>query len=309
MPHAAAFKTPRGVAEYLAAYDAALARWPAPYDEVDVPTRFGSTHVVVSGPPDAPPLVLLHGYMATLLMWIPNVGDLCQHYRVYAIDVMGQPGKTIPSEPIRDAAGFVTWLTATLNGLHLDRVALMGMSFGGWVALTYAVAEPDRVAQLLLLSPGGLLPIRRQFALRGMVMTLLPTPFTVSWFMRWAGFRDSPGRTEIRQLCHLMYLGMKHFRMPRETLRVAALPLPDDQLRNLRMPVLLLLGDREVLCDPGSALARARRFIPDVAGELVPGCSHDMCFSQARLLDARVLQFLRDHPPQHAERLATPLSA
>ena len=54
-----AFKTPEGEAAYLAAYDAAMKLWPVPYEEMDIPTRFGMTHVVVSGPKDAPPLVLL----------------------------------------------------------------------------------------------------------------------------------------------------------------------------------------------------------------------------------------------------------
>jgi hypothetical protein len=49
---------------YLAAYDAMRA-WPVPHEEMEIPGRFGITHVVASGPKDAPPLVLLHGYWAT----------------------------------------------------------------------------------------------------------------------------------------------------------------------------------------------------------------------------------------------------
>src|SRR5262249_8331666 len=55
------FKTPEGQAAYLAAYDTAMGKWPVPYRELELPTRFGPTHVVVSGRADAPPLVLLHG--------------------------------------------------------------------------------------------------------------------------------------------------------------------------------------------------------------------------------------------------------
>lgn len=124
MSHPSAFKTPEGEALYLAAYDAALKLWPVPYDEMDISTRFGTTHVVVSGPKDAPPLVLLHGYMATSVMWAPNIIDFSRDYRVYAIDTMGQPSKSFPGDPIRDAADYAMWLTATLDGLHLDRVSL-----------------------------------------------------------------------------------------------------------------------------------------------------------------------------------------
>src|SRR5215475_11119883 len=117
-----------------------------PFEEIATESRFGSTHVVVSGPVDAPPLVLLHGYMATLLMWSPNIADFSKDYRVYAIDIIGQPGKSIPDEPVRNTKDYVEWLTATLNVLHLDQVSLVGMSYGGWLALTYAIAAPERVA-------------------------------------------------------------------------------------------------------------------------------------------------------------------
>ena len=131
MSRQSAFKTPEGEAAFIAAYDDAMKHWPVPYEERDIPTRFGLTHVVVSGPRDAAPLVLLHGYMATLTMWVPNISDFTKDHRVYAIDVMGQPGKSIPDEPIRNDADYVAWLNATLNGLHLTRIALVGMSFGG----------------------------------------------------------------------------------------------------------------------------------------------------------------------------------
>jgi pimeloyl-ACP methyl ester carboxylesterase len=289
------FKTTAGEAAYLSAYDAGMKLWPVPYEEMDISSRFGLTHVVVSGPKDAPPLVLLHGYWATLIMWTPNVADFSKVYRVYAVDIMGQPSKSIPDEPIRNAADYVAWLTATLNGLHLDRVSLVGMSYGGWLALTYAVAAPVRVQKLVLLSPAAsVLPIVRQFSLRGMLMLFLPTHFTVNSFMRWLGIKDNRGDSETRRvgdnIVDLMYLGLKHFRMSQEVMPTV---FADSDLRALHVPTLLLLGDREVIYDPATALARARRLLPDFQGDLVPGSSHDMCFSQNQLVDARILDFLR----------------
>lgn len=46
----ARWKSPKGRAEYIAAYAAALSLWPVPYDSVEVPTDFGPTHVLASGP-------------------------------------------------------------------------------------------------------------------------------------------------------------------------------------------------------------------------------------------------------------------
>jgi pimeloyl-ACP methyl ester carboxylesterase len=227
-------------------------------------------------------------------MWSPNIADFSKDYRVYAIDTMGQPSKSVPDEPVRDAADYAAWLTATLNGLHLDRISLVGQSYGGWLALNFAIAAPERVQRLVLLSPGGgFIRMARQFSLRGMPMVWFPTRFTVNSFMRWLGFTDRPGDTDARAVLELMYLGLKYFRMPPETLRVLPALFFDDQLRAMRVPTLLLIGDHEVICDPATALARARRLFPDVQGELVPRSSHDMCFSQHRIVDARVLGFLK----------------
>jgi pimeloyl-ACP methyl ester carboxylesterase len=283
-----AFKTLAGEAAYRAVYDAEMKSWPVPYEEIDVPSRFGTTHVIACGPKDAPPLVLLHGYMATATMWSPNIAPFSKEHRVYAVDVMGQPSKSVPDEPICNAADFVSWLTATLDALRLDCVSLVGMSFGGWLALNYAVAVPQRVRKLVLLSPGGLLPMVKQFTVRGMLMVSLPTRLTVKSFFRWLGFTDRA----YANMLELMYLGLKHFRMPLETARIGPAVVSDEELRTLHVPTLMLIGDHEVISDPTRALERARRLIPDLRGELVPGARHEMCVRQHRIVNARVLEFL-----------------
>lgn len=278
------FKSPAGKAAFLAVYDAAMKQWPVPFEALDVPTRFGATHVAVCGPRAAPPLVLLHGFMATSAMWALNIADFSSRYRVYAVDVMGQPSRSIPTQPMGSAADYAEWLTETLDALKLDRIALVGMSFGGWVALNYAIAAPARVDKLVLLSPGGLLPFVKQFVLRGMLMMLIPSRLTVRTFLQWVGL----GGGETRALIDLTYLGAKHFRMPRVDARVFS----DDELRGLPMPVLLLMGEDEVIYDSAQALARAQRLIPALEGELVPDSSHEMCVSQRAIVDPRVLSFL-----------------
>ena len=57
MFQASAFKTSEGEARFLAAYDNEMKSWPVPYEQVDLRSRFGTTHVVVCGPKTAPPTV------------------------------------------------------------------------------------------------------------------------------------------------------------------------------------------------------------------------------------------------------------
>jgi pimeloyl-ACP methyl ester carboxylesterase len=88
-------------------------------------------------------------------------------------------------------------------------------------------------------------------------------------------------------------LGAFAFGTPPETLRVMPTMLSDGTLRGLRVPTLVPFGEQEVIYNPATALDRARRLMPDVEGDLTPDCRHDMCINQYRLVDARVLEFLK----------------
>jgi len=293
-----AFKTPEGQAAYLEAYDAAMRLWPVPYEEIEITTRFGVTHVVASGPKDCPPLVLLHGYFGTLTMWSANIADFSKTYRVYAVDVMGQPSKSIPDpdEPIRDAAGYVAWLSEMLNELNLNRFFLVGLSYGGWLALDFAMNAPERVEKLTLLSPAACFQApTRQFSLRGLLMGLFPTRFTLNACFGWMGYEDAPDDQVARSILDLVYLGIKHFRFPPGTAQIMPNVYSDGELGALDIPVLMLVGENEVMYDPAEALARARQHVPNLEGEVVPGCNHEMHLSQSRIVNARVLDFLKEN--------------
>ncbi len=290
------FKTPEGEAAYLEAYEAAMKLWTVPYEEIEVPGQFGTTHVVVSGPQDAPPLVLLHGFFGTLAMWSPNIADFSHDYRVYAIDIMGHPSKSIPGEPVRDAADLATWLSATLDGLNLDRFALVGLSYGGWLALYFAMTEPERVQKLALLSPAASFQAPGgQFNLRGLLMGIFPTRFALNSFFGWLGYNTNPDDAVDQHVLELVYLGLKHFRFPPDTRPIVPNVFSDDQLSALSMPMLLLIGENEVMYDAAEVMARARRLIPNFEGEVVPHCNHEMSFSQYPIVDARVVDFLKNN--------------
>ena len=185
----------------MAAYEASLRFWPVPFESMDLPSRFGCTHLIACGPKDAPALVILHGYFASLTMWALNIADLSQDFRVYAVDVMGQPGKSIPDLPIQSREDFVDWLSSILDSLKIDKANLMGMSYGGWVALNYALGAPERVEKCVLLSPaGGFIPLVSQFMLRAMPMMFLPRRFLVEGFMNWLTYTENLGDPTIRMI-------------------------------------------------------------------------------------------------------------
>ncbi|WP_255947964.1 alpha/beta fold hydrolase [Streptomyces odontomachi] len=136
------------------AYDELRARWPDSTEERDVATPYGRTRVHVYGPAHGSPLVLLPGGSATGLVWFANAPVLGRRYRVHAVDLMGDAGRTERrGTPLKRADDLMSWLDALLDGLGLARTHLCGHSYGAWLAVGYALHAPRRVDRLALIDP------------------------------------------------------------------------------------------------------------------------------------------------------------
>jgi pimeloyl-ACP methyl ester carboxylesterase len=301
-----AFKNPQGEAEYMTAYETSMRLWPVPYESMDIPSRFGSTHLVVCGPKDAPPLVLLHCFLTSLTVWAYNISDFCRNYRVYALDMMGQPSKSIPDQPIRNREEMAEWLTSVIDSLGIRQMDLVGYSYGGFAALNYAIHAPERVKKLILLSPaGGLIPLKTQFYIRGALNTLGQAlhigRLTMNSLFHWMFYEPNMKKANIRPIAEClfnqMYLGGKYFRQELLSPKNFVLPTivyPDQELRALESPTLLLIGQQEAIYNPVAAVARARQLIPNIQAEIIPEAGHDLPVSQSETVDQQVLEFLKE---------------
>src|SRR5262249_51631245 len=149
------FKTPEGEALYMAAYAASMSYWPVEYETLTLDTSFAKTHVIISGPKEAPPLVLLHGYSFTSTEWWSVVGAFSRYYRTYGLDIPAQVGKSLLLKPIKTPANFTTWLNEVFDALQIEQACLIGHSYGGWLAVNFALSAPQRVSKLVLLAPGA----------------------------------------------------------------------------------------------------------------------------------------------------------
>jgi len=282
------FASPAARAEYEAVYDRGLAALPAPAGVHDIQTAFGVARVYRFGEPGGTPLVLLPGRAGTAVMWEPNLTALLGHGEVYAVDLIGEPGRSEQTVPIRDGADQAAWLSTVLADLDLPSVHLIGYSFGGWLAANLAVRAPERLRSLTVIDPvltfGGLTA--------GLVVraTLAAIPGINRWarpsFLNWISGGAEVDATD--PVARVIDEGMRTYRI--------ALPSPrlftDEQLRSLRMPVLALIAGRSVIHDPGRAAARAREFLARGQVELWPSATHAIAGESAAEVNARVLKFL-----------------
>ena len=113
----------------------------------------GSTHYIAAG--YGPPMVLLHGLGTSVVAWRYNISALSERYSVYAPDLPGH-GESDKPDITYDLETGVRFVLQFLDALGLERVALVGNSMGGIVALASALRRPDRVQSLVLVDSPGL---------------------------------------------------------------------------------------------------------------------------------------------------------
>lgn len=253
---------------FFAAYDAVLRQWPVEVHSVDVPSPYGSTRVQICGPEDGVPIVLLPGGGATSVVWFANIADLAAAHRVYAVDLIGDIGRSVhDGAPLRGAGDLMAWLDTLFDKLDLDEAHLGGHSYGAWIALNYALHAPDRLGRLALLDPTNCFAgMSARYLVHGLPMLLKPTAERVRAFHLW-----ETGRAPEDPLWRTFLDGTACARRS----KVVAMRRPKAQdLRACSVPTLVLLAEHSRAHDVTRAATAARRLLPEASVITLPNASH-----------------------------------
>ncbi|MDZ4691028.1 alpha/beta fold hydrolase [Terricaulis sp.] len=210
-------------------------------------------HVRDTGPRDAPAILMLHGFGSSLHTWEPWAEALSDQYRVVRLDL---PGSGLsPSDPSANYTDTrtLTLLLALMNQLGIDRASLIGNSIGGRIAWTFAAAHPDRTNRLILISPDG-------FASPGFAYNEAPEVSPLLGVMRYVlpkavlrvNLAQSYGDPSVLTPATVdRYYDLMRAPGARAALldrmgQTILIP-PEQQLRSIEAPVLLLWGERDAL--------------------------------------------------------------
>ncbi len=279
------FATPEARAKYMAAYEAMFALWKVQHECINVKTGYGSTHINVSGPNDGYPLVLLHAAGLTSTVWFPNIAQLSANHRVYAVDVIGDAGKSVADRLMKKRADYAKWLREVFEGLNIERCNLLGHSYGGWLTLNMALAYPDRLRKIILLAPAA------SFCPLGLMTKLI---------LYLGEFGIHPPARSILEVAAargtvLEETFIHHIEMVTRHCRPATMyptVYTDAELKQIDIPALLLIGAGDKIYNPKKAIARAQRWMPDLTAEIIAKAGHLLIMDQPEIIDELILKFL-----------------
>lgn len=246
------------------------------------------------------PLVWVHEYGGDLRSWEPQVRYFARRYRVIAYNQRGYPPSTVPTDA-RDysQALLVDDLHNLIARLNLGPVHLGGCSMGANVARDFALAHPDAVRSLTLVGAGAGSVNREQFLQaqeataaslerEGIAARLraFDTVATLATFKAkdprgFAEFLRQAGEHDVQACTHLAREVMAK--------RKTVVEMEAD-LKALRVPTLILVGDRDTPCLEPSLIMRT--WMPHAGLVVFPACGHTPNLEEPALFNLHVAEFL-----------------
>lgn len=147
------FKSKEGKEKILKFYNQKLNELKIDYSERLVDTKFGKTNVIVTGNPQLPPLILIHGTGGCAPLILESFSKLSSKYCVYAIDVLAQPNKSAENRLDMKTLDYGKWLIEIVVKLRLKDVTLVGFSFGGFISLKTLEFNQTPIKKVYLIAP------------------------------------------------------------------------------------------------------------------------------------------------------------
>jgi pimeloyl-ACP methyl ester carboxylesterase len=240
------------------------------------------------------PVVLIHGGQMDRRMWDPQFEPWAKQFRVVRYDVRGYGRSATPSVAYSDAED----LLALLDDLKISRAHLVGLSLGGRIAIDFTILHPERVASLVAVAPG---------------LSGFASDDDDAWIAEWRAAQEGGGAAAAELWLKDPYMipAMEHSDLaPRlrqlalenasawlfnPLLAIRLSPPAAKRLGEIRVPVLVIVGDRDV---PHMQKV-ADKLAVEVKGAkkvVIPGAGHISNMEDPKAFDAAALPFLKAQP-------------
>jgi pimeloyl-ACP methyl ester carboxylesterase len=238
---------------------------------------------------EGPALLLLHGLGCDHTTWAPVVRDLARHFTVIAPDLLGHGASAKPRADY-SVGGYANGMRDLLTVLGIDKVTVVGHSFGGGVAMQFAYQFPERTERMILVAPGGLGP-EVSPAIRAITLPGFHTAMGIATLpglrhVGVAGLRalsrsKLPGAHDLSEVADIY----NSFRDPRARaairhvvrsvvdMRGQIVTMVDRAYLTQAMPMLVIWGSDDVVI-PVKHAENVARIAPGAVVEVIPNSGH-----------------------------------
>lgn len=252
-------------------YNAQIARLDVPYHDIFVQTSFGKTHIVEIGNPEGKPLLVFHGGNSSTAYNLLECRFLLSDFHVYAVDIIGQPGKSAENVLAPFGYHYGRWAGEVISALGYEKMCCFGGSFGGGVLVKLMCVAPQKVEKAVLIVPAGianvsvktaakmLLPLSKYYLTKDekyIVETVLPMALSTKMLSaeRLATIKNSFDHVRIQPI------------MPTNA--------EPERLHRCQAKTLVVAAEKDCLFPARRILPKVKRILPNCKIHMLKGCGH-----------------------------------
>ncbi|WP_110182063.1 3-oxoadipate enol-lactonase [Nocardioides solisilvae] len=244
----------------------------------------------VTGPADAPVVVLSNSLGSTWAMWDAQAGALAERFRVVRYDTRGHGASPTPPGPYA-IDDLVDDLVALLDRLGVERTHVVGLSLGGMTAMRLAAREPERVDRMAVLCTGARLEPSSALTDRAAQVRARGTGSVAEAVVqRWFTPAYLEAHPDVREACEAMVTGTSDEGYAGCCEAIAAMDLRGD-LAAVVAPTLAIAGADDPAAPPPHLEAIAAR-VRDGRLLVVPDSAHLANAQQPRVVTPAILTHL-----------------
>jgi len=269
-------------------YENYLQLFDMPFERIYVNTRYGKTHLLVTGPKEGKPLFILQGGNSVNPMTLAWFKSVMQKYRVYAPDTIGHPGFSDEVRLSGKNDDFSNWISDIMDYFSVDRSAFIGPSFGGGIILRLATYQPQRIACAILVAPAGIKLGSKIDMIRKILLPLLI-------------FNRSASDSSLRKITDAMSDGVmkerdkrligdifKHVKLEQEMPNLTK----KEELIHYTAPTLVISCEKDVFFPTQKIMKTARMIIPNLIAYHSYTSGHFPSDDMIAQLNTDIIEFL-----------------
>jgi pimeloyl-ACP methyl ester carboxylesterase len=282
------FKRKQEKSKYIKAYNETLKLWKIPFQEENIKTSYGTAHVIISGPKNAEPLILLHGMDASSTMWYPNIKALSKNHRVYAIDFLMEPGKSVSCGETISKEETITWYNEIFKHYNLKKIKLVGASRGGWLATLLASQDNHIVSKMVLLSPAQTLENldKMHKASSALMFKLFPNKKKLENTLNAFAFYPEKIHPIYK---NQFFLANKFAKTNMSFIQMQ--PFSKEEIEKITIPVLIMIGDNDIV-NSQKSLEKGNELLPKGEMVTIENAGHFLTIDQPEVVNQKIIDFL-----------------